>query len=186
MELKFSQRESTKKSENKRARREGRIPAILYSKGEKGESIFVDQAGYDTILRGISKGHLPTTLFELTDESGQVRKALVKDVHYHRTTYAVEHIDFEEIHDDLPLNVNVPIICTGSSKCVGIKEGGVLRQVIRHMRVRCLYSKLPESFELKIEDLNLKESKRLSDISIPEGVKPLANMQEVAAAIVKR
>lgn len=186
MELKVSKRETTQKGANKRMRRDGQIPAVIYSKGEVGQTLTVDQASYEEALRHIEKGFLPTTRFQLKDESGKLTPAVVKAVQYHVTTYAVEHIDFEEIHEDVELKINVPIVCTGLANCVGIKEGGVLRQVIRHMRVRCLPKHIPENFTLDVRSLHLKDSKRLADIELPEGVKPLANMQEVAAAIVKR
>lgn len=186
MELLISKREKQGKCANRRIRREGGIPAIIYSKGEAGEPLIANRNSYEAALRQITPGHLPTTVFELKSEDGTVRKALVKDVQYQPTGYQIEHLDFEEIHDDIPINANVPIECTGVGACAGIKEGGVLRQVIRHLRVRCLPKDLPSKFQLDIRELAMKESKRLADIAIPEGVRPLANMQEVAAAIVKR
>jgi large subunit ribosomal protein L25 len=69
---------------------------------------------------------------------------------------------------------------------VGIKLGGVLRQVIRHVRVRCLPKDLPSFFELDIRELGVKQSKRLREIQIPSTVSPLVDMNEVVAVIVKR
>ena len=84
------------------------------------------------------------------------------------------------------INVNIPIECTGIAESVGIKQGGVLRQVIRHVRVRCLPKDIPDSFELDIRELTLKQSKRLSDLVIPSHIQPLKGLNEVVAVIVKR
>ncbi len=70
--------------------------------------------------------------------------------------------------------------------CVGVKLGGVLRQVIRHVRVRCFPKDMPTFFELDISELGLKQSKRFSDIEIPKTVRPLVDLNEVVAVIVKR
>lgn len=174
------------KSEIKSLRREGFIPAVLYVKGKSGETIAVKANELQTHIRQIKPGHLPTTIFALVDDKGNERRAIIKEIQYAVTNYDVTHLDFEELIPDNKINIKIPIECTGSADCVGIKIGGVLRQVIRHMRVRCLPKDIPSSFQLDIRELGLKQSKRLKDIQIPEEVTPLTNLNEVAAVIVKR
>ena len=70
--------------------------------------------------------------------------------------------------------------------CVGIKLGGFLRQVIRSVKVRCLPKNIPQNFELDIRNLKMRQSKRLSDLVMPEGVTPLAATDEVVVVIAKR
>ena len=41
-------------------------------------------------------------------------------------------------------------------------------------------------FQLDVRNLGMKQSLRLSDIAIPDGVKPLAHLGEVAVVIAKR
>ncbi|MCE2983696.1 MAG: 50S ribosomal protein L25/general stress protein Ctc [Parachlamydia sp.] len=179
-------RTGNSKSEVNRLRREGYVPAVLYVRGKAGETLAVKRSEFDAFLRNVKPGHLPTSLFSLTDEQGKERKVLVKDIQYAITTYDVTHLDFEELLDEHKINVKIPIECTGVVDCVGIKLGGVLRQVIRHVRVRCLPKDMPEFFQLNIKELGLKQSKRLKDLEIPESVRPLVNLNEVVAVIVKR
>ncbi|MEC7840443.1 MAG: 50S ribosomal protein L25/general stress protein Ctc [Chlamydiota bacterium] len=187
MKLTVSKRNSEKKSEAKQQRRNGNIPAVLYSSGNPGEAITIDGREFNAHLNQIKKGHLPTTVFVLTDADGKERKAIIKDIQYHVTTYSILHLDFEELHDDSNVNVKVPIELTGVADCVGIKLGGVPRQVIRFLRVNCLPKDIPSSFKLDITPLKMKEKRKLHDIVIPEGVKPLAsNMNEVVVVIAKR
>jgi large subunit ribosomal protein L25 len=131
-------------------------------------------------------GRLSTTKFTLVDEKGQEKKCIVKEIQYHITTYEVIHLDFEELLDDVKVNVNIPIECVGVTDCQGIKLGGVLRQVIRSLRVECFPKDMPESFELDIRALALNDSKRLKDLNIAETVRPLADLNEVAVVIAKR
>lgn len=187
MKLNVSKRIAQKKSEAKRLRRANNIPAILYLKGKHSDNVAIDGAEFQKHLNTMRKGHLATTVFTLVDADGKEVKAIVKEIQYHPTTYNILHLDLEILHEDVPVNVRVPIVPKGVADCVGIKLGGVLRQVIRHLKVRCLPKNLPENFELDIRDLKMKDSLRLRDIVIPEGLKPMVpDLNEVAMVIVKR
>lgn len=186
MKLQTIKRTAGSKSEVKKLRREGYIPAVLYMKDKEGETIAVKANEFSAYLRNVKSGHLPTTVFILVDNKGHERRVLVKEIQYDITTYDVTHLDFEELHAGQKINVKVPIECIGQVDCLGIKLGGVLRQVIRHVRVRCLPKDLPSYFELDIRELGLKQSKRLKDLQIPKTVWPLVDLNEVVAVIVKR
>jgi large subunit ribosomal protein L25 len=177
---------SSKKNEAKRARREGKIPAVIYSQGNEAETIAVDAEQFASCLREVQRGHLPTTRFSLEDNAGKVRNAIIKDIQYHPVTYQVLHLDFEELLEDVSVNVRVPLEFTGVADCVGVKQGGVLRQVIRHLKVQCLPKYMPSKFIIDVKDLELKQSKKLNTIQFGEGVRPLARLDEVAVVIVKR
>lgn len=186
MKLSVSARSLEKKRETKRIRRDGKIPAVLYSGGKEGSAIAVDANQFQAHLRQLKKGHLPTSKFVLVDENGKTREAIIKDIQYHPTTYSVVHLDFEELHSDARVNVKVPIECTGVADCPGIKLGGVLRQVIRYLKINCFPKDIPSSFQVDISSLGIKESMRLKDIKIAESIRPLVDLNEVAVAIVKR
>lgn len=186
MKLKVFPRKGKNKSEINQIRREGNIPAIIYNRNKASETMTVHGIDFTGLLRKVQNGHLPTTVFDLVDEKGKVRHAVIKEIQYAPTTYQVNHLDFEELLADEKINVKVPIECTGVVDCVGIKLGGVLRQVIRYIRVRCLPKDLPRSFNLDVKNLNLFEVKRLSDLEIPQDVRPLADLNEVAVVIAKR
>ncbi|MFQ5729539.1 MAG: 50S ribosomal protein L25/general stress protein Ctc [Waddliaceae bacterium] len=186
MKLNIYNRISGRKGDTKRSRREGKIPAVLYVRSKPSETILVDSAAFGAILRHVEPGRLATTKITLVNEEGKERIALVKDIQYRTTIYDVIHLDFEELFDEVKVKVNVPIICTGAVDCVGIKLGGVLRQVIRHLRVQCLPKDLPEFYELDVRSLVMNESRKLKDLAISSAVRPLAHLDEVAVVIAKR
>lgn len=186
MKLQMFKRTSLKKSETNRIRREGYIPAVIYTHGENTEALSVKSAEFNALVRSLQPGRLPTTIFILTDEQGKERRAILKEVQYAPTSYAVQHLDFEELFDDTKINVKVPIECVGVVDCVGVKLGGVIRQVIRHLRVRCLPKDIPQVFPIDVKSMELKDCKRLRDLEIPETVRPLVNLNEVAVVIAKR
>lgn len=186
MKLQITKRSAERKSEATKLRREGFIPAVIYVRGKNAENVTIKSAELQTLMRNIQPGRLSTHKFTLVEENGKERHAILKDIQYNVTNYNVIHLDFEELHDNEYINVKVPIECTGIVDCVGIKLGGVPRQVIRKLRVRCLPKDMPSAFYLDIKSLALFESKRLSDLDIPNDIRPLANMNEVAIVIVKR
>lgn len=178
-------RASTKKSDTKQIRREGKIPAILYSAGQPNLQLTVSTDEMGAVLRQMKPGHLGTTVFHLKLD-GKERRAIIKDIQYQLTTYMVSHIDFEELFEDVPVSVKVPIQCVGVADCVGVKLGGFLRQIIRHVKVECLPKQIPQNFLVDVQDLGIRQAKKLSDIAIPKGVKPLAKMDEVVVVVSKR
>lgn len=186
MKLKAFKRNAEKKCSVKKLRREGKIPAIIYKKGSAGEELSVDNQMFTSAIRNVRAGQLPTTVFLLQDEKGKEREVIVKEIQYNVTNYDVIHLDFEELVDNIPVNVKVPIECVGIADCPGIKLGGVLRQVIRHLKVRCLPKDIPTSFIVDISTLGISDVIRLSGLDIPNTIRPLINLNEVAVAIVKR
>ena len=186
MKLQTQKRPAEKKREVNRLRREGFIPAVIYRRGQPAENIAVIESEYAALLRAVEPGRLSTRVFTLTNEDGASRRAILKEVQYNIINYKPIHLDFEELNEEESLNVKVPIECTGVVDCVGVKLGGAVRQPIRTIRVNCLPKDIPDAFFLDIRAMALYDTKRLSDLEIPQTMKPLANLNEVAVVIVKR
>lgn len=184
MELNVATR-SAKKSETKKLRREGKIPAILYSKGEKGREIVIDGVTFKKILNTTPTGTLSSKIFSLKG-MGKTLRAIVKEIQYNITTYDVIHLDLEELHDNVPVTLNIPLVCVNTVDCVGVKLGGVIRQVIRQVRVTCLPKDIPSQFELDVRDMNLGQTKRLNTLEIPKEIRPAVDLKEVAVVIARK
>lgn len=185
MKLTVKKREGGSKAALHQMRRSGNIPAVFYAPGQSGQSIEVNGSEFEAALRSINKGLLSTTVFTI-ELDGKSSKAIVKDIQYDLTTYRVIHLDFEQLKEDIPIKVKVPIACVGVADCVGIKLGGFLRQVIRHVKVKCLPKDLPDQFDLDIKQLGMRQAKRLCDLLMPKGVELLAPPEEVVVVIAKR
>ncbi len=186
MKLKIFKRTGEKKSDVRRLRFTGEIPAVIYGARRKSENIKLNEAEFQALMRDLKPGRLPTTLFELHYDK-EVLKAVVRDIQYHRTNYRILHIDFGILEPDLPVTVNVPIIYQGVADCAGIKLGGFLRTVLRSIKVSCTNpNKIPSEFTIDVKNMQMTESKRLSDIPMPEGVRPLAKLSEVAVVVAKK
>lgn len=185
MKLKISKRAGEKKSELTKIRHEKNIPAVLYQRAKPSEKILINGAEYQAIIRVMKTGYISTTVFEL-DNGGKTTKAIVKEVQYHPTTYQVLHIDFQELADDIYIEVNVPVNCIGVADCAGIKLGGFLREVSRHVKVRCLPKDMPTEFNIDVKSMNIGQSKRVKDLSISENIRTLKSLEDVVVVIAKR
>ncbi|GAB4186567.1 MAG: 50S ribosomal protein L25/general stress protein Ctc [Simkaniaceae bacterium] len=185
MKLTVEKREAKSKGELNKIRQRGDIPAVLYASGQPNKYIVIKGNEFISAYRDTPKGALPTITFEM-EVDGELYKAVVKEIQYHPTTYVITHLDFLALQEDKPIKVNVPVRCIGVEDCIGIKLGGFLRQVRRHVQVRCMPKDLPKEFLLDIRDLKIRGTKRVKDIKVPEKVRPLINPQDVLAVIAKR
>lgn len=186
MELTTFPRNKQKKSEISSVRRQGNIPAVIYSASVPARSVTVDGAAFAAAMRSIKKGHLPNTIFTLKEENGKSVRAVVKEIQYHRVSYNVLHLDFQELVEGELVSLNVPVEMTGSAECVGVKAGGGLRLIKRHVRVQCKPQHIPFELTIAVQDLQIKGSKRVRDVALPSGVEILAAPQEVIAVVGKR
>ena len=185
MKLTVYPRSKDGKGHVRRLRYANEIPGVVYGSKKKSEAIFMKGADFHAILRAVPPNQLSTTMIDLQLHS-ETYKVIVKDVQYHRTTYDIQHIDFAIVVKDTPVVVLVPIRCDGAAECAGVKLGGMLRQVIRSIKVECLPKDIPAVFAFDVKNMGIADSKRLSELSIPAGVKPIAKMDEVFVTVAKR
>jgi large subunit ribosomal protein L25 len=185
MKLNVSSRTGDKSSDVKSLRRQGDIPAVLYSSGQSGEKITVKGEEFKAILRYLKSGHLATTKFVLNIGKSE-KTAIIKGIQYNPTSYSVDHLDFQVLDDKVPVTVKVPVTLTGVAECVGEKLGGFLRPITRFIPVECLPSDMPKEFAIDVRNLGVFESKRLKDIELPKGVKLLISPEEVLVVVSKR
>jgi large subunit ribosomal protein L25 len=179
------ERTETSKGGVRRIRREGLIPAVIYSKGNEVVLESIPKAEFDKALRNMQSGFLTTTVFILKDAKGNERKALAREVQYHPTSYEVIHIDFMELDPSREITVKVPVEMLNTVDCIGSKLGGQLRYVTRHIKVRCLPGVMPSHFSIDVKEVNIRQSRRVKDIVIPTGVTCLTHANDVVLTVNK-
>lgn len=163
--IKVSARTETGKSQVRRLRAKGFIPAVAYGKDHPAMSLTVSPKEIVQILRS-ERGK--NTLIKVDQEGGKGFLAMIKDFSYHPLTRAVEHVDLLEVKLDRPVTVRVPVFTVG--KPVGLTQGGVLHQVFRQVAVVCVPSLIPLKLELDVSGLELHQVIATKDIKLPEGV----------------
>ena len=80
------------------------------------------------------------------------------------------HADFMRVSRKTMLKVTIPFNFINEEDCVGVKtEGGVTTKAMRDIEILCSAENIPEIIDVDIAELNLGDSIRLTDLSLPEG-----------------
>jgi large subunit ribosomal protein L25 len=160
--LSATERSSRGKNAARVLRREGRVPAVLYGRGDATRTLSVDALELEKLLASISA---ESTLIDVAVE-GQSTRALIREVQWHPFRPLVLHVDFLQVHAGEPLKLDVPVRLVGTP--VGVREdGGVLQQVLHELHIECLPRYIPDGIEVNVEELKIGDSVHVGDISVP-------------------
>lgn len=158
--LSVQRRSGTGKGAARQARREGRIPAVVYGPEIDPYSVSVEEAA----LRAALKEGGQSSLFTLNID-GREAKVVLREVQRDPVTSHVTHIDFHAVSMNKPINVSVPLHFVGTPP--GVKTGGGIMQVtMRELEISCLPSNIPEMIEVDVSQLEIGDSIHVSDLTI--------------------
>jgi large subunit ribosomal protein L25 len=172
-QLSGSLRANVGKKDAKALRNEGLVPCVLYGQGE--------QTHFAVKRVPLEKLVFSPDVYQIElDIDGKKAKAIIRELQQHPTKDTVQHIDFLELNDAKEVRVKLPVRLSGSSR--GVRAGGKLMQVFRHMQCQGLPSALPEEINIDISPMRIGQSFRVSNIEIP-GVKILDPANAVVVAV---
>lgn len=98
------------------------------------------------------------------DINGEKRMAVLKDLQFHPVKDTILHMDFLEVNDTKPIVMEVPVKLEGHA--AGVKAGGKLNLSMKKLKVRALYTAIPERLVINVDDLGLGKSLAVGDIHI--------------------
>lgn len=168
----------------KALRKENKIPMVLnggkivelnngkydgqLNPGEKVIEIGRDGKGIITTDLTVNKADVRKLIYspevfviELT-VNGQTKKAVLKDIQFHAVNDSIMHIDLLEVNDQKPVVVEVPVHVEGHA--VGVKAGGKLFLALKKVKVKGIYTKLPEDVKIDVSDLQIGQSVKVRDL----------------------
>jgi large subunit ribosomal protein L25 len=165
--LKAKKRDGSGKGVARTLRREGRVPAVLYGRELEAIHLSVDAHEAERLFHSIS---VDNTIVDLAVE-GEKKPylTLVREIQTHPWRPALLHVDFLRIQEGVAVDLEVPIKLLGVPAGVRL-GGGVLEQMIHDLPIRCEPSKIPESIELDVSNMEVNASLRVADLVLPEGV----------------
>lgn len=178
--LKAEVRALTGKGHNKRLRREGKVPGIVY--GKKGEvfSVQIDRselnqavntaAGYNILLDLDIHGEKKETVMIKEVKKDVIRKELLT------------HIDFIRVSLKEKLEVNVPVVIVGEPQ--GVKEGGIPQIQLREITLLSLPTEIPESISVDVSALGVGDNLAVKDIVFSSGIDVLNEPEELIFSVL--
>lgn len=172
-QLSGSLRANVGKKDAKALRNEGLVPCVLYGQG--------DQTHFAVKRVPLEKLVFSPDVYQIElDIDGKKAKAIIRELQQHPTKDSVQHADFLELNETKEVRVKLPVRLTGSSE--GVRAGGKLMQVFRHMQCQGFPAALPEEIKIDITSMRIGHSFRVSNIDIP-GVKILDPANAVVVAV---
>jgi len=178
--LKVELRNETGKGANKKFRREGIIPGVLYSPHDSSNLLLKVKS--DELTKFLT--HEKHALLNLEINEGDkksTRLAMVKDFQYNSLKKQIVHIDFYGVTLKEKLTMKVNVELTGES--IGVKDGGIMEFELRQIEVECLPTNVPSVFTVDITDLKIGDHYSVGDIEAPKGVVLLTEQDRVVVSV---
>lgn len=150
-------REIQGKLNNRRLRRSGTVPAVLYGHGLENVKLSVSEEALSNALRHGSR---------LVDLVGGVNEsAFIRDLQWNTWGTQVLHVDFTRISADEEVEVTLTIELRGEAP--GVREGGVVEHLIHQVEIACPAGSIPEKLKVNINHLKLDDNLTLAQLELP-------------------
>ncbi len=161
------------------ARRNGRVPAVVYGANKDPEPITIDPR---QLRAARMQPSFFATLFDVSLD-GNKQQVLCRDLQLHPVTDQPMHADFLRVTDSTRINVEIPVIFTNEEESPGLKSGGVLNIVRYEVEVMCRAGAIPDDIVVDLTGLEVGDSVHISSITLPDGVKPTIDRDFTIATI---
>lgn len=174
--LKANVRNQISKSALSNLRKNGKVPGVFYSRVIKPISIEVSEKAIRPFVFTAK-----SNLISLEVENDKNYDCIVKDVQFDPVTESIVHFDLLGLIEGEKFQLEVPIQYSGTA--IGIKEGGIVQQVLHKLEIECFPKDIPEYLKIDITNLKLGESIHPSDLSF-ENIDILTPPSTVVVAVV--
>ena len=113
--------------------------------------------------------------------NGVQKMAVLKDIQWHPVNDSILHLDFLEVTEDKPVVVPVPVKIEGHA--VGVKAGGKLFLSMKKVKVRGIYTEIPERIVVNVENIAIGHAIKVGDLKFDKF--ELANSKDLVITGVR-
>ncbi|MEM9097761.1 MAG: 50S ribosomal protein L25/general stress protein Ctc [Pseudomonadota bacterium] len=166
--LEVSSREGTGKGAARSARREGMVPGVVYGGGKDPVTINVP---HNVLLKSLKAGKFLATLINLKidgEDNTVICRAVQRDV----VKDLPVHVDFLRLSERSRINLMIPVVFENEDDAPGIKKGGMLTVIRPEVELKVRASNIPDQIEVDLTGLNIGDTVKISDVTLPQGVTP--------------
>jgi large subunit ribosomal protein L25 len=164
----------------RQARREGKVPGVLYGGKLEPVAIAVRQNEFRKALyTGKLLGHLVTLRY-----GEETQPVIAKDVQFHPVTDQPTHFDLYRVDAHQLIRIAVPVHFRNQEASPGIKRGGTLNINLHELELLAPADHIPEELVVDLTGLDIGDAIRAIDIALPAGVELTAQVREATVASI--
>ena len=181
LELTLDAREAQGKA-NKRLRRAGIVPGVVYGRGEDSTNVQVEAKVFETLYR--AAGRTSVVKLHLPGAKGTT-SGFIKSVQRHPLSGHAIHVDYLLVNLNVEMEVDVPLVFTGEAPAVE-ETGGTLLHNLSSVRVKALPNDIPHEITVDVSGLDtLDAAIHVSDLDVDtEKVQILTDAETLVSAVV--
>jgi large subunit ribosomal protein L25 len=179
-ELKATARPRAGKGAARAVRREGWVPGVIYGDNKPPLPIALEHIA---VRNNIYAGHFLTTIYHLQLE-GQTHRVIPRDYQLDPVKGVPLHVDFLRLGEGARIRVRVPLHLKNAELAPGVKRGGTINTVEHSVEVLCPADAIPSAIDVDLAGLEMNRSVHLSDVTLPENVRPATRRDVTLVTIV--
>ena len=94
--------------------------------------------------------------------NGVEKMAVLKDIQWHPLNDSILHLDFLEVTNEKPVVVSIPVAIEGHA--AGVKAGGKLYLSMKKVKVKGIYTEIPERIVVNVDNIAIGHSIKVGDL----------------------
>lgn len=151
----------------RRARVEGKIPAVFYGPGSDTLPLLIQNNDLVSIMKGNKENVFIKLLIEGSGKKIE-KLSVIKELQRDSLSRKILHADFYELAMDQKMTFDIPIHVIGIP--AGVQNGGELHQLKREIKISCLPSLLPGKIDLDVSALEIGDVLHVKDVKFAEDI----------------
>jgi large subunit ribosomal protein L25 len=162
LELTLDPREAQGKA-NKRLRRAGLVPGVVYGKGQDSTPVQVEAKTFETLYR--AAGRTSVVKLRLPGTS-RATSGIIKHVQRNPLSGRAVHVDYFLVNLKQEMEFDVPLVFTGEAPAVE-ETGGTLLHNLSSVHVKALPNDIPHEIQVNVSTLvSLDVAIHVKDLSL--------------------
>lgn len=174
--LEFNKRSTTSPNSAKKARKQSKVPGILYGKSMGNVMFEVGEMGLNHEI--VTQGEHGVIQFNL---EGEEHKALLKEVQRDPLTNKIIHIDLEELKGKKNIVASIPIHYVGEEQIN--KKGIVLQKEKDSVKIQCPVESIPKYINVNVKSGDIGSVYKFGDLEIASEISVLDDLNSVIASV---
>jgi large subunit ribosomal protein L25 len=172
--LTASVRTETGKGASRRARRNGKVPAVLYGHGSDPQHLELDGRDFSAVLR-----HSGTNAVLTLDIDGKESLALTKALDIHPIRRSIQHADLLVVRRGEKVTVEVNVIVEGEAI-----PGTLVTQDTNTIEIEADVQAIPDHLTVSVEGADIGTQFTASSITLPSGVSLISDPEMLVVNVV--